>query len=257
VLSEPESCGLRRGTPEFDAVAAAVADAAVLQQSLVHESIAVLRGVTVHPVHKHVQWVVTEHANGGSLDAWLAARGRVTLEELVDLLRSVMAAVAYLHSRTPAVHCDVTPANVLVYTSPCGGIVWKLGTVGTAAAAATAATDAADGGAVTSAGVMAAELVLRHMDIAGFERVGDSARGCVERRSAVVDEACARLRGVCPALASVLRDCCVDASSSVSRCDAAAAVTALRSIAVDSVRSAPISRSLGEVRTVALCRERL
>ncbi len=57
----------------------------------------------------------------------------MTLEELLDLLRSVMRALVYLHSRTPSVlHRDIKPANVLVFTSPDGGIVWKLGDVGIA-----------------------------------------------------------------------------------------------------------------------------
>jgi WNK lysine deficient protein kinase len=91
-----------------------------------------LRGVTMHPEHGHVQWLVTEQANGGSLETWLSAWGVLTLAELVDLLRSVMRALVYLHSRTPAVlHRDVKPANVLVFTSP-HGITWKLADVGIA-----------------------------------------------------------------------------------------------------------------------------
>jgi serine/threonine protein kinase len=126
----PELYGLHRGTPEFDAVARELEREARLLWVLRHDNIVTLRGVTLHPQHGRVQWLVTERADGGSLESWVTARGRLTLEEL---LRSVMRALVYLHSRTPAVlHRDIKPANVLVFTSFGGGIVWKLGDVGIA-----------------------------------------------------------------------------------------------------------------------------
>jgi serine/threonine protein kinase len=132
MLCKPEVYHLRRGTPEFDAVAAELLQEARLLQSLRHPNIVLLHGVVMHPEHGYVQWLVTELANGGSLEAWLAARlGVLTLSELLDLLRSVMRALVYLHSRTPAVlHRDVKPANVLVFMTFGGGIVWKLADVG-------------------------------------------------------------------------------------------------------------------------------
>jgi serine/threonine protein kinase len=133
MLLAPKTYGLTRGTPEFERVAAELLQEAQLLASLRHENIVQLRGVTMHPEHGHVQWLVTELADGGSLEAWLADRGRLTLAELLDLLRSVMQALVYLHSRTPAViHRDIKPANVLVFTSYGGAITWKLGDVGIA-----------------------------------------------------------------------------------------------------------------------------
>jgi hypothetical protein len=126
MLLVPELYGLTRGTPEFNAFAEELLREARLLHSLRHENIVLLRGVAMHPEHGHVQWLVTEQATGGSLEAWVSARGRLTLAELLDLLRSVMRALVYLHSRDPVViHRDIKPANVLVFTSFGGGITWK------------------------------------------------------------------------------------------------------------------------------------
>ncbi len=129
----PKVAGLVRGTPEFERVAEELLQEARQLHSLRHPNILLLHGVTMHPEYGHVQWLVTELAEGGSLEAWVTARGRVMLEELLDLLRSVMRALVYLHSRMPVVlHCGIKPSNVLVFTSPDGSITWKLGDVGIA-----------------------------------------------------------------------------------------------------------------------------
>jgi serine/threonine protein kinase len=185
-----------------------------------------------------VQWLVTEQANGGSLETWLSAWGVLTLAELVDLLRSVMRALVYLHSRTPAViHRDVKPANVLVFTSP-HGVTWKLADVGiakvlqsTLRAITLAGTPMYtadillgpyDGRVdVFSTGIVAAELVVRHMDIAGFERVAATQYSLPEHRAALVEGACARLDSVCPSLSSVVRRCCAVMPSDRMHSDAA------------------------------------
>jgi hypothetical protein len=128
MLLVPELYGLVRGTAKFNTFADEVLREARLLHSLRHPNIVQLRGVTMHPEHGHMQWLVTELADHGSLEKWVAERDRLTLEELLDLLRSVMRALVYLHSRTPAVlHRDIKPANVLVFKSLGGGIVWKLG----------------------------------------------------------------------------------------------------------------------------------
>jgi hypothetical protein len=124
------------------------------------------------------------------------------------------------------IHRDVKPANVLVFTSLGGGIVWKLGDVGIAkvlqstqharTGAGTALYAAPDvhmgpyDGKVDvfSTGIMAAELVVRYVDIAGFERAPPSKYRYPEHRPALVEDACARLDTVSPALSSVLRRCC-------------------------------------------------
>jgi serine/threonine protein kinase len=226
-LLHPETFGLSRGTPEFNAAAYELLEEARLLHSLRHENVVQLRGVTMHPEHGHVQWLVTEYANGGSLEAWVTARGRLSLEELRRLLRSIMSALVYLHSRTPAVlHRDVKPANVLVFNAPDGGIVWKLGDVGIAKVLQS--TQHARTGAGTplytapdvhmgpyngkvdvfSTGIMAAELVVRHVDVDGFERVPATTYQYPEHRPALVDDACARLDAVCPSLSAVVRSCC-------------------------------------------------
>jgi hypothetical protein len=249
VLADPAPSGLRRGTAEFDALADELLRAACLQFSLRHANIVLLHGVTMHPEHDHVQWLVTEHADGGSLESWLAVRGRMTLEELLDLLRSIMRALVYLHSRVPAaLHGDITPASVLVFTSFGGGITWKLADVGIAKvlkSQARASRDALagmpfytapdvgphDGRAdVFSTGIMAAELVVRHMDIAGFERAPASKYQYPGQRADLVDDACARLDTMSPALASVLRGC--SAMMPKHRMTSAAALHALQELEV-------------------------
>jgi serine/threonine protein kinase len=226
MLCGPKRYGLHRGTPEFEHAAQELLQEARLLQSLRHDNIVTMRGVTMHPEHGHVQWLVTERADGGSLEAWLSARGVLTLAELVDLLRSVMRALVYLHSRTPSViHRNVKPANVLVFTTLGGGVAWKLADVGITKALQTSSrghsvpgtpmymapdvlVGAYDGKVdVFSVGIMAAELVVRHMDIEGFERVGAGVYCQPEHRAALVDDACARLDRVSPALSSVVRGC--------------------------------------------------
>jgi hypothetical protein len=63
---------------------------------------------------------------------------------------------------------------------------------------------------VFSTGIMAAELVVRNMDIAGFARVPASTGKYrfPDQRQALVEDACVRLDAVCPALSAVVRRCC-------------------------------------------------
>jgi serine/threonine protein kinase len=249
VLYRPEDFGLRRGTREFDAVAEALLQLARRLHALRHDNIVQLRGVTMHPEHGHVQWLVTERADVGSLESWLSTRGRVTVKELVHLLVCVLQAIGYLDSCVPAVlHGDIKPANILAFTAFGGGIVWRLGDVGVArvlqstlrtgiAADAVMYTAAdvlmgpCDGKAdVFSAGIMAAELVVRYMDIEGFERVSATAYRTPIERPALVRDACKRLKSVCPDLESVVRRCC--AKTPGARMSSNEAVEALKDISV-------------------------
>jgi serine/threonine protein kinase len=181
------------------------------------------------------------------LDAWVASRGRLTLEELLDLLRNIMSALVYLHSRAPAVlHRDVKPANVLVFTVFGGRVLWKLGDVGIAKVLQS--TQHARTGAGTpfytapdvflgpydgkvdvfSTGIMAAELVVRYVDIAGFDRVDASVYRRPEQRPALVADACRRLDTVRPSLASAVRGC--GAMMAADRMSSVAALRALQDV---------------------------
>jgi hypothetical protein len=60
---------------------------------------------------------------------------------------------------------------------------------------------------VFSTGIMAAELVVRYMDIAGFERVAATHYLYPDQRAALVDDACARLDTVSSSLSAVVRRC--------------------------------------------------
>jgi hypothetical protein len=249
MLLDPGMYGLRRGTPEFNAFADELLQEARLLQSLRHPNVVLFHGVTMHPEHGHVQWLVTERADGGSLETWLSHRGRLTLEELLDLLRSVMRALVYLHSRTPAVlHRDIKPANVLVFMIFGGGIVWKLGDVGIAKVLQS--TQHARTGAGTplytaldvhmgpydgkvdvfSTGIMAAELVVRHVDIAGFERAAATQFRYPDQRLSLVEDACTRLDTVSPSLSAVVRGC--SAMKAKHRMTSEAALRALQHVDV-------------------------
>jgi serine/threonine protein kinase len=136
-------------------------------------------------------------------------------------------------------HRDIKPANVLVFTSADGTIVWKLGDVGiakvlqsTRRAGSVAgsifymARDVLDGPYdgkvdVFSTGIMAAELVVRYIDIAGFERVDATWYSLPEHRAALVEDACVRLDTVSPALSAVVRRCCAMMPADRIRSDAA------------------------------------
>jgi serine/threonine protein kinase len=239
--------GLRRGTPEFNAVAEELLQEARLLHSLHHDNIVQLRGVVMHPEHGHVQWLVMELADGGSLETWLSARGRMARFELLNLARSVMQGLAHLHSRMPAVqHREVKPSNVLVFTTPGSGIVFKLGDVGTAKVrqsthharsgvgtpmymAPDVTRGAYDGKVdVFSVGIMVAELVVRHMDIDGFERAPASKYRLPEHRAALLEDACARLDSALPSLSAVVRGC--SAVEAEHRMSSAAALRALQEI---------------------------
>jgi serine/threonine protein kinase len=226
MLCDPGLYDLRPGTAEFEHAAQELRSEAQLLQSLHHRNIVAVHGVTMHPEHGHLQWLVTELADGGSLESWLAARGRMTLEELLDLLRSIMRALVYLRGCVPTViHRDIKPANVLVFTGVPGGIVWKLGDVGIAKVLEETLHARTSAGTpmymapdvvlgpytckvdVFSTAVMAAELVVRYMDIVGFERVAATQYRRPEERPALVADACARLDTVCPQLSRVVRGC--------------------------------------------------
>ncbi len=84
---------------------------------------------------------------------------------------------------------------------------------------------------VFSTGIMAAELVARYMDIAGFERVVATQHRHLEHRPALVDDACARLDSVCPSLSAVVRRCCAMMAADRIRSDAA--LCALNEIGTD------------------------
>jgi hypothetical protein len=81
---------------------------------------------------------------------------------------------------------------------------------------------------VFSTGIMAAELVVRHMDIAGFERAAPTQYNLPEHRPALVADACTRLDGVCAPLSAVVRGC--SAVKAKHRMTSEAALRALQEI---------------------------
>ncbi len=227
MLRNPRMYGIRRHSPRFNAFAEELLKEARLLRSLSHENVVLVRGVIVHPEHGHVQWLVTEHANGGSLAAWLSRRGHMTFQELLGVLLSVTRGLAYLHSRLPVavLHRDIKPANVLVFITHGGGLVWKLADVGLAKVLEASIHGHTAAGSpfytapdvllgpydgkvdVFSMGIMAAELVVRYVDIEGFAHVDADTWNDVQSRGEMATEACERLNHVCPALSDFVRRC--------------------------------------------------
>jgi serine/threonine protein kinase len=247
ILMNPSVYGLPHDSPGIDDAVGELLQETRLLASLRHSNIVQLRGIVMEPDD---MWLVTEFANGGSLEAWLAKHDAgVTLAELLNLFMSVMRALVYLHSRTPAVvHRDVKPANLLVFETFGGGVLWKLGDVGIAKVLQSSARARTQAGTpmymamdvlagpydgkvdVFSLGIMTAELIVQHMDVPGFDRCPTTLFRYPEQRLALVDEACRRMDCVCPTLSSLLRRCC--AMKAKNRVDSATALKELEVIAV-------------------------
>jgi tetratricopeptide (TPR) repeat protein len=60
-------------------------------------------------------YIVSEYADGGSLQKWLAANGgrAQTVEQAVQIILEILNGLDYLH-RTGFVHRDIKPANILI-----------------------------------------------------------------------------------------------------------------------------------------------
>ena len=60
-------------------------------------------------------YIVSEYADGGSLQKWLAARGgkAQSIEEAVSITLEILNGLDYLH-RTGFIHRDIKPANILI-----------------------------------------------------------------------------------------------------------------------------------------------
>jgi serine/threonine protein kinase len=246
-----------------------------LLASLRHANIVQLRGVTAHATHGTVEYLLMEFANGGSLQRWLVARGALTLAELHHLLLSLLRALVYLHSRSPEVlHRDVKPANVLVFETFGGGIVFKLADVGIAKVLQDTVHAHTDVGTlcymapevlsspsgydakvdVFSTGVMAAELVVRYLRVDGDDGAasGDFALRSPEQRPAMVKAACDRLHAVCPQLEEVIRRC--SAVRPRDRMTSAKALRAVQAVEVRGRRLTSHERYRLTPRDCCLCR---
>jgi hypothetical protein len=119
---------LRVDSPEFESLVRSVLAEAALLRSLSHPNVLQLIGVVMNPETNSVRWMLTELANGGSLQHWLARQrasgGGISLRTLLFLMVYVMRGLAYLHALTPQVlHRDLKAANVLVFVGLDGGVI--------------------------------------------------------------------------------------------------------------------------------------
>lgn len=101
-----------------------------------HPNVATLHDYGEEPAGdggEHLAWLVMELVEGEPLSAVLARRGRLPVEETLDLLRQTAAALAAAH-RAGVVHRDVKPGNLLVgadgsVTVTDFGIAWSASSV--------------------------------------------------------------------------------------------------------------------------------
>ncbi|MFN7020383.1 MAG: serine/threonine-protein kinase [Phycisphaerales bacterium] len=68
------------------------------------------------------EYIVYEYIRGGDLDAWLAARGRLTARQAADIVRRLALGVHAAHM-AGLVHRDLKPGNVLMDEDACTGRV--------------------------------------------------------------------------------------------------------------------------------------
>jgi serine/threonine protein kinase len=81
-----------------------------IQVSLQHQNIV---RVLSAQITGDLCFLILEHIEGQSLDKVLARRGKLPVDEAVQIMRQVLDAVGYAHSRG-IVHRDIKPANILV-----------------------------------------------------------------------------------------------------------------------------------------------
>ena len=80
----------------------------------------VARVTDVGTLDNGAPYMVMEYLEGGDLSAWLAERGRLPVEQAVDLLLQACEAIAEAHA-IGIVHRDLKPANLFVARLP-GGV---------------------------------------------------------------------------------------------------------------------------------------
>jgi hypothetical protein len=124
---------------------------------------------------------------------------------VADIFASVMAGLAALHTLN-LVAGDLTTVSVVGCSRTSGAVVWRPD-------ARHARPCPLDGGSdrraadVLAAAILTAEMILRHVAIAGYERE-EPETATAEQRADVVRRACRRVATVSRALASCLRRCC-------------------------------------------------
>lgn len=64
-------------------------------------------------------WMALEWLHGQTLDAWLGARGPLSVREALDLIVPLLHALGFAHGHRVA-HRDVKPANVMIVSTPAG-----------------------------------------------------------------------------------------------------------------------------------------
>jgi serine/threonine protein kinase len=152
-----------------------------------------------------VEYVVAEAGDFGSLQDWLRGRDVTSLSVAADIFASVLEGLTALHSLN-LVAGDLRPDSVVGCSRTTGAVVWRPD-------ARHARPCPRDGGAdhgaadVLAGGMLAANLILRHVAISGFERE-EPETATAEQRASVVRRACRRVATVSRALASCLRRCC-------------------------------------------------
>lgn len=80
--------------------------------------------VSVYEIVDHPLAIIMEHIAGPTLDDYLARKGPLDEQEVLDLIIPVMSAVGLAHSKG-IIHRDIKPSNILLHEVP-GGFVPKV-----------------------------------------------------------------------------------------------------------------------------------
>ena len=224
------ACDIPRGSVDYEAHLARIAELFAQLAPLRSEYIMDLRGLVLDPGTGGVQHVLYTLPTFGSLSVWLhrwvAEYGGIDSGLFRMIADHTARGLAFLHSQSPTiVHGDVRAGNIMAFCSPQGAVVLKLANAGMAAVVghAHAAVPAQllssqptshdnsiqhPQGDMFSYGIMLAEIAVTVLLGSGRPVSVDDPWAKYANGQALVSEAVDRLRVIDSTLADIVARCC-------------------------------------------------